>query len=91
MAHCVLYFFHHRIFYGVCEKLSLGHCIALLIVFTMGKVLICYRSYVKTLLSWIRCGVYANELIIRSSNWKHDFYVQANFEETLFKIQRTML
>ena len=26
-----------------------------------------------------------------SSNGKHDFYVPANFEETLFEIQRTVL
>ena len=25
-----------------------------------------------------------------SSNGKHDFYVQANFKETLFEIQRTV-
>ena len=35
----------------------------------------------KTFLSWRRCGVYANELVLRIEFY--DFYVQANFEETI--------
>ena len=48
-----------------------------------------YQKY-SINLSWIRCGVYTNELKIElSSNGKHD--VQANFETILFEIQRTVL
>ena len=43
------------------------------------------------LLSWIRCGGYANASLEMSSNGKLDFYVQANFEETLFEIKKKIL
>ena len=47
LNHGTLYFFRHRIFHSALVKLSLGHCIALLVVFIIGKVLSSYRSYVQ--------------------------------------------
>ena len=47
LNHGTLYFFCHRIFHSARVKLSLGHCIALLVVFIIGKVLFSYRSYVQ--------------------------------------------
>ena len=47
LNHGTLYFFRHRIFHSARVKLSLGHCIALLVVFIIGKVLFSYRSYVQ--------------------------------------------
>ena len=39
LDHDTLYFFRHRVFYSARVKLSLGHCIALLVVFVTEKVL----------------------------------------------------
>ena len=72
-------------FYSAHVKLSLDHCMALLVVFIIGNVLCSYPSYVQRHcmqmnLSWMYVCIiiYANESM-RSSNGKHDLYVQANF------------
>ena len=65
LNHGTLYFFRHRIFHSARVKLSLGHCIALLVVFIIGSFILLPFVCPETLLSRIRYGVYANELVIR--------------------------
>ena len=60
LKHGTYYFSRHRIFYGARVELSLGHCIALLVVFIIGSFILLPFVCPEILLSWIRCGVYAN-------------------------------
>ena len=74
-------------------KLSLGHCIAPMVVFIIGEVLFICRSCVLR-----HCchgeGVKFMQMNLQlelSSNGKRNFYVQASFEKNLFEINRTVL
>ena len=64
-APVALYFFRHRV-YSADVKFILCHCTALLIGCLHNWKSFALLPFVcpETLLSWIRCGVYANKLII---------------------------